>query len=136
MRECMSEFRRCPFCHDDYQLHEVADDGTIPTWVVTWEGLEQRILSPERQRRLEVLRAKYGRVPDDSEAWGKPGYIGKCVENFFHYEQAVDTYEHIKRMLINRGDWEEQQAYLMLTEGERMSWDEYFEWPGIGCWQA
>jgi hypothetical protein len=32
----MSEKRQCPLC---YREHEVAADGTIPTWVVTWTGI-------------------------------------------------------------------------------------------------
>jgi hypothetical protein len=27
--------RQCPLCH---RMHEVADDGTIPTWQVTYAG--------------------------------------------------------------------------------------------------
>lgn len=126
----MSERRDCPLCS---RQHEVADDGTIPTWDVSWQGQEQktievaRYLSDERCRRLTQLRQKYPERTKLDEQNNREGFISNRVINFIHYEDAVSEYSWIKSILERRGDWEVEQGHLTLTEGERASWYELFE---------
>jgi hypothetical protein len=130
----MTEQRECPMCG---RTHEVADDGTIATWNVRWSGDEAACpISPERAARLRALRAKHPeRVPATDEERGK-GYTPNYTDNFIHHEDALSEYNHVKRRLIERGDWHVQQAFLVIEEGERVSWDELFGIPGIHRWQA
>lgn len=130
----VTEQRECPMCG---RMHEVADDGTIQTWNVKWSGDEYAVpLSPERAARLRALRAKHPeRVPASDEERGK-GFTPNYVDNFIHYEDAQAEYNHVKRRLIERGDWHVQQEFLVIEEGDRAKWSDLFEEPGIHRWMA
>jgi hypothetical protein len=128
----MSESRICPLCHCP---HEVDDDGTIATWCVTWSGDEHtKYLSDDRHQRLLQLRTKYPGHAKQHDLH-ENGTITNRSSSFIHREDAESEYRWIKNILIDRGDWEAQQQYLTLTDGERASWDELFV-SGIANWQA
>ena len=137
----MSEWRENPFSH---RMHEVADDGTIATWVVTWTGKERvdvackHYLSSERQARLATLREQYADRPRlaQPEDGTTAGFIANRESCFLSYEDAAAEYRWIKGMLERRGDWELQQEFLVIREGERASWQDLFEEPGIYNWEA
>jgi len=134
----MTEQRECPMCH---RMHEVADDGTIATWNVRWTGDEKPLrLHQDRAVRLRELRAKYpGRVwQGTSEGEGEyvQGFISNRESNFIHFQDAQGEFNWIKRILQERGDWEQQRDRLTLTEGERAKWSDLFEEPGIHRWMA
>lgn len=131
----MSCQRECPLCS---RTHEIADDGTISTWTVKWSGDEAACpLSPERAARLRALRAKHPeRMPTSDEERGA-GFIANYEDNgFIHFEDAQAEYNHVKRRLVERGDWHVQQEFLIIQEGERARWKDLFEEPGIHRWQA
>jgi hypothetical protein len=94
------QMRQCPLCHRE---HEVADDGTIPTWTVIWEGQD---------------------------------IISQRSSNFIHKEDAISEYNWIAHRLIDAALWEKNKDKLRLEEGERASWADLFEEPGIYQWEA
>lgn len=135
----MVEQRECPMCGT--RSLTVADDGTITTWDVKWSGDEKPLLLYQgRAVRLRELRAKYpGRVwQGTSEGEGEyvKGFISNRESNFIHREDAESEYRWIRNILIERGDWQEQQEFLVIEEGKRAKWSDLFEEPGIRRWRA
>ena len=96
------------------RLHEVADDGTFATWVVSWSGTQhspkeaKHYLSPVREAHLRAL---------------EEGFISNGDFWFCHYEDAEMKYGGIKCRLQERGDWHIQQEFLVIR-GARMPWSD------------
>lgn len=124
----MNEQRQCPNCG---RILEVDEQGAIPTWRVVWSGLEYpppkpkpRYLSEQRRARLEELRAKYGKSEPEVCETSDYGKLSHRDQRFIHYEDAQDNYNWLIGLLMERGDWSDQQEHLALIDGERMTWHE------------